>query len=123
MILGIGIDIVDIGRISSIHSRYGHQFARHILHEAELSELPPNPRRNLASRFAAKEALVKALGTGFSRGVVPAQIRICHDSFGRPHVILHGQAKALADQMGATSIHLSISHEREYAMALVILEG
>lgn len=123
MILGTGIDIADTRRIEKIHSRYGERFAGKILTPAELRAMPENAIPYLAGRFAAREACAKALGTGFSQGVNWLDMEIINDPSGRPLLALSGVAAKVADKLGVRRVHLSISHERDYAVAMVILEG
>lgn len=122
MIIGTGIDIVEIDRIAAIYARHGARFAQKFLHPNELERLPPNPCAYLGSRFAAKEAAVKALGTGFAFGVSPVQVEVGVEKWGRPLLILHGQALTRAMELGARRFHLTLSHERHCAIAMVILE-
>ena len=124
MIIGIGIDLVEIERIKNIWQRYGFKFAQRILHASELSCLPQgNPVLFLAGRFAAKEAAVKALGTGFSQGIGPAQVETVSGPGGKPNLLLHGEALQQAQAMGVTRCHVSISHDRSSAVAVVVLES
>ena len=124
MIAGIGQDIVEIERIRRIHDKYKDAFAERILCEAELEEYRETsfPIRFLAKRFAAKEAVAKALGTGFSNGINPRMICIEHDELGRPVVMLYEQARVRADQLGADVSWISISDEKLYAVAFVVME-
>ena len=80
------------------------------------------PDAGLAARFAAKEAAVKALGTGFSSGIGWRDVEVGSEN-GRPSLTLHGRAAELASEMGVTGIHVSLTHEREYASAVVVLES
>lgn len=123
MIVGIGIDMVEIARMERLHSRFGERFARHILTRAEMAAVPKNAAPYLAARFAAKEALVKALGTGFALGITPEQIEILPDSLGKPKLTLSGEARRRADLLGAADCHISLTHERLMALAVVILES
>lgn len=124
MIAGIGIDIVEHSRIAHIHNRYGERFARRILDDLEMEDYRKAPSKVslLAKRFAAKEAAVKALGTGFSRGISLCMICIRHDSSGRPLLELRAGAAEYADELGITAQWLSISDEQHYSLAAVILE-
>lgn len=122
MIIGTGIDIVEIERAAIAYAKFGIRFARKILHANELATLPPKPAFYLASRFAAKEATVKALGCGFSLGVAPIHIEVATSELGKPMLILHGPALDRARQIGALDFQISLSHERKYAIAMVILE-
>lgn len=123
MIIGIGIDLVEIERIAATYARFGQRFLAHILHPNEFARLPRNVPSYLASRFAAKEATVKALGTGFAAGIVPTQIETDSTPAGRPLLLLHDSALARADKLGVRRFHLSISHEHNAALAMVILEA
>lgn len=122
MIIGIGIDLVDIRRIERAYARFGDRFLRRFLTPEEMSS-PHCPQAHyLAGRFAAREAAVKALGTGFANGIGPLSIRIGNNSRGKPELEFLGDAAKLARDMGARKIHLSISHERTMAAAIVLLE-
>ena len=124
MIIGLGTDIVDMERIEKIAERFGERFAGHILHPEELAEWRESPHPTfLAGRFAAKEALVKALGTGFSQGIWLSDILIRKGVDGEPIAILSGVALERFQALGGQSIHVSISHDRHSALAVVILEG
>lgn len=124
MILGIGTDIVSVDRIRAVCERRGDRFARRILHAGEWSGYrdAADPARLLARRFAAKEAVAKALGTGFRSGVGPSQIEVVHDARGAPGVRLHGAAADCVAARGRARLWLSISDERDYAMAYAVLE-
>ena len=125
MIAGIGVDIVEYERIAHIHERYGEKFARRILDENEIEEYRQSTSkvRLLAKRFAAKEAASKALGTGFSNGVTLNMIGVRHDSLGRPLLELSLVAAEYAQRLGVTAGWLSISDEKNYSVAMVVLEA
>ncbi len=125
MILGQGIDIVQISRMTSGLERFGEPFAKRLLSSSEWRDYQraPRPEAFLAKRFAAKEAFAKALGTGFRKGLSFRQISIVHDDLGVPGFSLSGQAQNLMKQHAGALLHLSISDEREYAVALVTLES
>ncbi len=123
-ILGIGTDLVSIARIETIWNRFGMNFARRILTEKELQNLnnSKDPIHFLAKRFAAKEAVAKALGTGFRpEGILLTEIGVLNDDLGRPYLEFIGHTEQVFDKLGAMT-HISLSDEREYAMAFVILE-
>lgn len=124
MIVGTGLDIVEINRIQLIHDHHGHKFAERILCESEMQEYRASnyPVRFLAKRFAAKEAAAKALGTGFSVGISMQMICIGHEASGRPLIELSQAAKKRADELGVAASWLSISDEKHYATAFVVLE-
>jgi holo-[acyl-carrier protein] synthase len=125
MILGIGTDIVALSRIATLHQRYGERFAQRILSQTEMAEFATHalPARLLMKRFAAKEALSKAAGTGLRYPVSMTQMTVTHDEQGRPIFEFGSELSAHFDQMGVTRHHLSISDERDVAVAFVILEG
>jgi len=124
MIVGTGLDIVEVNRIQDIFDRHSLQFAERILCASELQEfhLHKYPVRYLAKRFAAKEAVAKALGTGFSAGIGMKMIAITHDDLGRPLIELSDAAKLRADELGVSASWLSISDEKHYATAFVVME-
>lgn len=124
MILGVGSDLVAIERIRKIWQHFGHAFARKILSEAELSHIEAldDPTLFLAGRFAAKEALAKAFGTGMRDGLWFTQFSVVADELGKPVVSMMGQAKQQADRLGLKNCHLTLTHERDYALAFVVLE-
>ena len=126
MIVGMGTDIVDIDRIRAGLERHGRRYAAKILTSAELELLAPADSlpaaSRLAGRFAAKEAAVKALGTGFSDGIGLHDVEILADPHGKPLLIFAARAEARRLELGARRSHISISHERQHAVALVILE-
>jgi|AntAceMinimDraft_1070359.scaffolds.fasta_scaffold60750_2 holo-[acyl-carrier protein] synthase len=124
MIVGIGTDIVEIARIESSVRRWGEKFAMKILSVSELSQY--RQRGNaayLAKRFAAKEAVSKALGTGMRCGVGFTQIEVVGQPGYPPKIVLSGAAAGHAQRLGVRASHLSLSDEREYAIAYVLLES
>lgn len=123
MIIGIGLDLVELDRIEAVHRKYGERFSGRILTSRELSAISGNPVAYLASRFAAKEAGVKALGTGFALGITLNHLEIINNSMGRPELFFSGPALARAVDLDVQRIHLSLSHGRNTAAAVVILEN
>lgn len=123
-IVGLGQDIVEIARVEASLERLGEKFAARILAEPELAVWREHNQqaRFLAKRFAAKEAAAKALGTGIGRGVSFTDLLVSNDDWGKPLLQLTGGAAERAAQLGAVSFHLSITDERHYAAACVILE-
>jgi len=123
MIYGIGTDIVRVSRIQKNLDRYGDRFARRILAGQELEEYrrTVHPARFIAKRFAAKEAVAKAYGTGFTAGLSFQDIVVSHDAAGKPVLILSGRAAELQKEMGIGEEFISISDEQEYAVAFVTL--
>ena len=124
MILGIGLDVAEIGRIRESLERFGERFTNRVLTESETQAMPEaNPASFIAARFAAKEAAAKALGTGFALGVTQGSIEVFSLPSGAPGLRLTGRALDLAQAMGVTRMHLSLTHGRDVAAAVVILEG
>lgn len=124
MIKGTGLDIVEIDRIRSLWEKHGQRFARKILTDKELAQLPgKHPIPRLAALFAGKEAAVKALGTGFARGVNFHCIEILHAENGRPEIRFLGTGLDVMEEIGARQAHISLTHEKGHAAAVVILEN
>ena len=125
MILGIGIDIIEVDRIQSSHERFGERFLKRILHPKEieycLSHKSPAPF--LAARFAAKEAVSKAFGTGIGAHLSWQDIEVGRKESGEPFVILHGAGLELLRQRGARAMLISLSHTANHAAAVAILES
>ena len=124
MIAGIGVDIVDIARIQALLDRYGDRFLRRVYTEAETAYAMrgANKAERLAGRFAVKEALMKALGTGKSQGILWKDVETVRGRSGKPAVHLHGQAVKWAKLRGGGAVHVSITHDGGKAVAFVILE-
>ena len=124
MIHGIGIDMVAVSRMRDNINQYGDQFASKILsaHELKEYESVSSPAHYLAKHFAAKEALTKALGTGFRDGISLKNISIHHETSGQPLIICDGKAREIMSSIGIVSCHLSLSDEKDYAYACVVLE-
>lgn len=124
MIVGIGTDIVDVGRIEAMLERRGEALGRRLLSVAEFEafKVHPAPARFLAKRFAAKEAALKALGTGLRNGMRWADISVVHDALGKPALHLEGAAQQRAGALAVSACHLSVSDEQHYALAFVVLE-
>ncbi len=125
MIIGTGIDIVHIPRIERAARRFGKRFLTRAFCPGEIDCCTGKriPWPCLAGRFAAKEALVKALGTGFRYGIALTDICVNRLDNGRPEIVLYGNALKYARRLGVTALHVSISHEKSDAIAMVILEG
>src|ERR1700693_2442829 len=125
MILGTGVDLAEVGRIRDAIGRYGNRFVERIYTPGEIAyvERKANKFERYAGRFAAKEAGMKAIGTGWKRGVRWQDFEVANLPSGRPTLRLHGEAGRIAAAMGVTSISLSITHTSELGMAHVILEG
>ena len=125
MIVGTGIDIADVLRIAESIQRFGERFLRRVFTEGEIQycESKANRVERYAARFAAKEAGMKALGTGWSRGVRWRDIEVFRQPGGRPSMRFHGKAAEFAVQLSTKNVSLSLSHTPEQAIAQVILEN
>ncbi len=125
MILGIGTDIVSTDRLCRLVEMYGDRFLSRVFtrREIEVAGQRATLGERLGTRFAAKEATMKALGTGWRCGVQFTQIEVRKLPTGVPEIVLSGAAKQRAEELGVKRIHLSLSHETDKAMAVVILEG
>lgn len=125
MIVGTGIDIAEVPRIRAAIERHGERFLQRVFTPGEICycESKANRVERYAARFAAKEAGMKALGTGWNHGVRWRDLEVARKPGGRPALLLHGKAAEFAGRLGTTNIALSLSHTAELAMALVILEA
>ncbi|NIM26725.1 MAG: holo-ACP synthase [Gammaproteobacteria bacterium] len=123
MIFGVGIDLVRISRMQAAIERHGRRFAERILSDLELAAFDASRRRAafLAKHFAAKEALLKALGTGLRMGIQWNHMEVRKDALGKPFLVCSGRVQELFDERGITESFLSISDEDEYAAAFVTL--
>lgn len=125
MILGTGVDIIEISRIEGVLDRHGDRFLNRVFIQDELKDYREGSQRSvqqLAGRFAAKEAFMKALGTGLTQGVSWRDISVLSKPTGAPYLKLTGRADELAGLRQVKATHVSISHSREYAVAMVVLE-
>ncbi|BCS87050.1 holo-[acyl-carrier-protein] synthase [Pseudodesulfovibrio sediminis] len=124
MIKGIGLDLAELDRIKALWEQYGSRFAKRILTDNEIRQLPEHfPINRLAALFAGKEAAVKALGTGFSQGIHFKCIEILHGPSGKPEIAFLGRGREECEKLGVTSAHITLTHSRDTAAATVILEG
>ncbi len=128
MIVGIGIDYVEIARIRRSLERFGQIFVQKVLHASEQLALPEDPLlpyfiSRFAARFAAKEAAVKALGTGFAGGIGLHDIRVDSLSSGQPLLSFYDKAQERALFLEVGNIHVSLTHTRDHAAAVVVLES
>jgi holo-[acyl-carrier protein] synthase len=124
MIVGSGIDLIEIGRIQRSIDRYGARFLDRVYTRAEqvYCRRKRNSAESFAARFAAKEAGAKALGTGISYGVSWLEIEVVREPSGRPNIVFHGRAAQIAARLGVAHAALSITHTASLAMASVLLE-
>ena len=121
----VGTDICSVGRIEKAHGRFGDKFMERILTADEIAYVLSRPKRmaeTIAARFAVKEAVSKVLGTGW-RGIDWREVEVVRKLTGEPTLKLHGRAKTRAEMLGLKNFEVSISHEREYALAFIIAYG
>jgi holo-[acyl-carrier protein] synthase len=125
MIVGTGIDIADVERIATSIQRFGRRFVERVFTPEEIRycESKANRAERYAGRFAAKEAAMKAIGTGWSRGVTWHDVEVQRSPGGRPTIAFHNHAAEFFRSLGAVRAHLSITHTKDSAMAQVILES
>ena len=125
MIVGTGIDIAEVPRIAASIERFGERFLHRVFTEGEIRycESKANRVERYAARFAAKEAAMKAIGTGWNHGVAWRDIEVCREPGGRPTLAFHRKAAEFAAKLGARHVALSLTHTAEHAIAQVILEG
>ena len=123
MIFGIGTDIVRVDRIAAAHERFGRHFVERLLMPEELArfDMTRQAARFLAMHFAAKEAIVKALGTGFRHGIWIRDAGFLPNAWGRPEVIFSARGRAVADRLGAGEGHVSLSDESGLVVAVAVL--
>jgi holo-[acyl-carrier protein] synthase len=124
MIFGIGTDIVAYARVAAAHARHGERFAQRVLSQQEMAQYASHnqPARLLMKRFAAKEALAKAIGCGLRFPVTLQRISVTHDASGKPAFAFAAELADYLAELGVTQHHLSISDELDAAVAFVILE-
>jgi holo-[acyl-carrier protein] synthase len=124
MIVGIGTDLAEVERIRQSIANFGDRFLHRIFTEKEraYASSKANAAERYAARFAAKEAGMKAIGTGWSRGVTWKDFEVANDRSGRPTLKLSGVAKEIANRLGVSQVSISLTHTRDMAFAVVILE-
>ena len=125
MIVGIGTDIAEVSRIGGLVDRHGDRFLRRVFTQDELEYALGRHRRDehLAARFAAKEAVLKAIRTGVGPGTSLHEVEVFHGPKGEPEVRLHGATERVARAKGVERIHLSLSHTEQFGVAFVVCEG
>jgi holo-[acyl-carrier protein] synthase len=124
MVIGLGFDLVEVEKIAATLQEHGSRFEKRVFTPLELEQCAQRIDRPLAlaARFAAKEACLKALGTGWAAGLNFRQVEVVRAPDGRPDLVLHGAAEELAKRKGVKRIHVSLSHQPTVAGAVVILE-
>ncbi|HNT34024.1 MAG TPA: holo-ACP synthase [bacterium] len=123
-IAGVGLDLVDVERVRNCLERYGERFKGRVFTEKEVAycDRYRYSYENYASRFAAKEATLKALGIGKSRGVAWTDVEVTRNPGEAPKILLHGKAAEIAENLAIVRLHVSLAHERDIAQAIVIAE-
>ncbi len=125
MIVGCGVDMIEIERITEVIARYGDRFCLRVYRADEIlyCRSKRNAAESFAARFAAKEAAAKALGTGIHAGVGWRDIEVVRLASGRPSLVFHGRAAVIARRLGATRFVVSLTHTKTQAFAQVLLES
>jgi holo-[acyl-carrier protein] synthase len=125
MIVGIGVDIVEVERMRRTVERHGDHFVRRVFtdEEAAYCRRCAHPEQRFATRFAAKEAALKALGVGWTQGVQFTEVEVVTNELGAPSILFSGRALELSKGLGVERIHVSLTHHRDFAIAQVLLEG
>jgi len=125
MIIGVGCDLTSINRTDELMKKYGERFLQKVFTEKEIQSglNSPYPAQEFASWFSAKEAVQKALGAGIGAGIKFRDIEVISSPSRPPKIKLFGKAKQRALKLGVEKIHLSLSHEQDYALAMVVMEG
>ena len=124
MIFGTGIDIIEVGRIKKSIQRYSDRFEQKVFTQKEIDycHSQADPAKHFAARFSVKEAVLKCFGTGITGGVLWKDIEVDKKKSGQPVLSLHGKGKKLFNQLKLKHIHISITHEKSYAVAHAIAE-
>ena len=123
MIYGIGVDVLELERIARTLERFGARFIEHLLLPAERAQLALTQRRErfLAMRFAAKEAIVKAMGTGFAHGVWIRDVGVVQNAWGKPEVVFSARGEAVRRQLGIGEGHVTLTDEKGLVVAVAVL--
>ena len=124
-VLGIGVDLVENARIQHSLDRFGERFLQRVFTPGEIaySQSMKFPARHLAARFAAKEAVSKAFGTGIGKAMGWKDIDVRRKPSGEPFVMLEGGAKRLAEERKVSKVSITLSHTEHHAMAVIVVEG
>ena len=125
MVVGIGLDLAEVDRIEAAIAKHGERFLTRVYTEAERKycESKPNKFERFAGRFAAKEAAMKAIGTGWKRGVAWREFEVMRAPSGQPIMMFHGKAAEIAHALGVKKALVTITHSEKSAIAQVLLEG
>lgn len=125
MLVGLGVDIIENSRFVSLIDKWGDKFISKIFTEKEIDFISKTKNKNhrYAANYAVKEAFVKALGTGFKKGIKFHNIEVKRNKAGKPFITTFGDTKSIVKKKGVKKIHTTISHEKEYSVAVVIFEN
>ena len=125
MIVGIGVDIISVERIRGIVQRQGDRFLQRVYTDEEVAycRRSAHPEQRFASRFAAKEAVLKALGVGWRRGTTFRDVRVSNNDLGAPSVQLSGRTLEISRELGVRKVLISLSHDEKYAVAQAVAEA
>jgi holo-[acyl-carrier protein] synthase len=125
VIVGLGIDLLEVASIRHALESHGDRFTDRVFTASEVADCSKRVDRAqaLGARFAAKEACLKALGTGWAQGLGFQQVEVVRTEGGKPEIVLHGPAALRAKTLGVTAIHVSLTHQRSMVAAVVVLEG
>ena len=123
MIFGVGTDICELVRVQQTYDRFGEHFVRRLLMDEERALFNPDkrPARFLAMRFAAKEATVKAMGTGFAHGMWIRDVGVVNNDWGRPEIIFSDRGKAMCEKLGIGDAHVSLSDDAGLIVAFAVV--
>ena len=123
MIFGIGIDVLRADRVARVYQKHGERFVRHLLLPAEREQLQrtSRPERFLAMLFAAKEAIVKGMGTGFAHGIWIRDVGIVQNAWGRPEIVYSDRGAAVRDGLGIGEGHVTLTDEAGLVVAVAVL--
>jgi len=123
MIFGIGVDVLEVKRIERSYRRFGQHFVDRLLMPAEFEQLARTrrPERFLAMRFAAKEAVVKAMGTGFAHGIWIRDVGVVQDEWGKPEIVYSARGEALRRRLGVGGGHITLTDEAGLVVAVAVL--
>jgi holo-[acyl-carrier protein] synthase len=124
MIFGIGVDVLEAARVHKVYERHGEHFVERLLMPAERAQLAMTKRKErfLAMRFAAKEAIVKAMGTGFAHGVWIRDVGVVQNAWGRPEVVYSSRGEAVRRALGVGDGHVTLTDEAGLIVAVAVLE-